>query len=1082
MPILLALLLLLGNTLLHAQSYNFRNYNVEQGLAQSQNRVVFQDSRGYLWLGSYEGGLTKFDGYQFEIINEKSGLSNNKVQSIAEDDQGRIWVGTYRGLSIIDGKRIYNLQQEQIGVQSVQKIRKDDDGHMWVATSTAGLWRYTDTLPSRLSTMANLIVNVTLDVVSSGNQIYFVGGGSIYAFDEDDWDKGKVRVRHLFPQIKDVFVLHKIHEDLIWMGAKSGVYQLGDGELSKIPYFEGKEVRAIHSDHPEKIWVGTYDEGLVKVEGDEYKLFSERHGLVNNRVMSIIRDADGTLWVATFGGVSQFLGERFAHYREMDGLGNNLVWSLREDQEGNIWVGHNAGVSILQRDGEIRNLKNAVEFFGSKSWGIEVDEKDRIWAGSDKGLQLWDRQAFKLVYTGKEWENLLIYTLYKDSKNRIWTGGNKGLNIIDWDGPEKVYPFLYNQSIADYAVNCLFEDMAGRMWIGLEAGGLYVYDNRELVKIRSSQGMTSEIINEVKMDAEGNIWVATSLSGIFSIRMPSGSLQELEILNFDVDDGLASDNVYSLIFDDQDRLWLGTEKGIQVLEVKNAKIERINYFGFKEGFTGLEANHKAVFLANNGNIWWGTINGITRYKADSNPMDFHAPKLQLNQINLFFEEVDWKKYADRVDTHSNLPLNLKLSNKLNHLTFLYTGINLENNNEIRYQFMLENLDKDWSPPTSKREAVYSNIPPGNYTFHLKAFHRQNPEAFSSVDFSFVIDKPFWITWWFISLCALAMVGLVLLYVRIRVGILKSQRELLKRKVEERTSQVLQQNREIEEQKNEIEAQRDQLEERSVLLEHAVTELRSKNFQITSSINYAQKIQEAILPKRETISQLLNDFFIFYQPRDIVSGDFYWIAEKKGKIYLAVVDCTGHGVPGAFMSIVGSSLLQQAIMEKNLSEPAAILLDVHSGIRQALKQYQDDVELQDGMDMGLSVIDFAKKKILFAGAKRPLFVVDKEGNLEEISGDKFSLGGFQIEKDREFHTKELKWKPQTTIFMTTDGFSDQFGGKKDKKYLLSRMKKLFIELAPLSSEEISHRLSVEFHTWKADTEQTDDVLIFGVKLH
>ncbi len=294
---------------------------------------------------------------------------------------------------------------------------------------------------------------------------------------------------------------------------------------------------------------------------------------------------------------------------------------------------------------------------------------------------------------------------------------------------------------------------------------------------------------------------------------------------------------------------------------------------------------------------------------------------------------------------------------------------------------------------------------------------------------------------------------------------KVNREL-EEKVRERTFQLSEKNEEIVRQNEEIGLQKSLIEK--------------KNHNITASITYAKRIQEAMLPKNEQIRQYLPDFFVFFRPRDIVSGDFYFVEKIDSTVVVAVADCTGHGVPGAFMSLIGNDLLNEIVSLGRTIEPDQILYQLHRRIRQALRQAQNEV--RDGMDIAVCSINLVEAQIQFAGAKNPLVVV-KNGNLEHYKGSLMPIGGFQKEEERIFakQTINLEKGVETMLYLFTDGFQDQFGGENRQKFMLKNFKNLLLNMHTLPLEKQENTLLTTFENWKNKTDQIDDILVFGIRL-
>lgn len=267
------------------------------------------------------------------------------------------------------------------------------------------------------------------------------------------------------------------------------------------------------------------------------------------------------------------------------------------------------------------------------------------------------------------------------------------------------------------------------------------------------------------------------------------------------------------------------------------------------------------------------------------------------------------------------------------------------------------------------------------------------------------------------------------------------------------------------------------------LQQTLNLVQKQKQDITDSINYAQRIQAAILPSSRRVEQAFPEHFIFFRPRDVVSGDFYWLSDLQDqaeKVVFAAVDCTGHGVPGAFMSMVGNDLLNHIVNERHITEAGAILTQLHLDIRKALNQ--EETNNRDGMDISLIVWDKKQKQLQFAGAKNPLVYV-QNNQLKRIKGDKMPIGGQQRERQRIFTTQniDLSASPTTTCYLFSDGFQDQFGGNKGRKYMSKRFRELLFDIHTLPMSEQQRCLSDEFVDWRGKEEQLDDVLVVGLKL-
>lgn len=281
-------------------------------------------------------------------------------------------------------------------------------------------------------------------------------------------------------------------------------------------------------------------------------------------------------------------------------------------------------------------------------------------------------------------------------------------------------------------------------------------------------------------------------------------------------------------------------------------------------------------------------------------------------------------------------------------------------------------------------------------------------------------------------------------------ILENQKSELELKVVERTQEVWQQKEVIE----------------------------LKNKEITESLVYAKRIQSAILPDIKLIYKTLEQSFVLYLPKDIVSGDFYGFAQKNNRVIIAAADCTGHGVSGAFMSMIGSALLNQIINEKNITAPSRILDALNEGIIDSLKQKES--ESDDGMDIALCAFDLAKQTVQFSGANRPLWLV-RNNELQIFRPDKFPIGGLQVEHAEKFTAHEIELQKNDTLYIFSDGFADQFGGERGKKLMTKKFKEALLSIQQLNMSEQQKYLKTLFETWKGNNEQVDDVLVIGIRI-
>jgi serine phosphatase RsbU (regulator of sigma subunit) len=381
----------------------------------------------------------------------------------------------------------------------------------------------------------------------------------------------------------------------------------------------------------------------------------------------------------------------------------------------------------------------------------------------------------------------------------------------------------------------------------------------------------------------------------------------------------------------------------------------------------------------------------------------------------------------------------------------YSGINFSAPDKVYYSTFLENFDLDWSKMTTSREELYS-LGDGKYKFSFISYNNEGLSQVAPLSFTILIKKPYYRTWGFILCIIVVLAGIVILIIRERDKAQKKIQEYLETELAARTSVVMKQKGEIE----------------------------LQNIEITDSINYAKRIQTSILPDIAKLKETFKDAFILFHPRDIVSGDFYWFDKlDDDKFILVCADSTGHGVPGAFMSMIGSTLLQDIVTRKKISKPSEILTLLDKQIFSTLNQNVELGVSNDGMDMVVCEFSVSTRHIRFASAMRPVILV-LDGEPFYIKGNRSSVGGESV-IEKFFDDQEYYLKEGDTVYLFSDGLPDQFGGPDGKKLKIARLKRMIEQTSKLSMDAQKEAMSKFYFDWKGAYDQVDDVLLMGVKV-
>ncbi len=631
------------------------------------------------------------------------------------------------------------------------------------------------------------------------------------------------------------------------------------------------------------------------------------------------------------------------------------------------------------------------------------------------------------------------------------------------------------------------------------------------------QGLKHSKIYGMIQDRSGNLWFGTGGGGV-------SKYDGKTFTHFTEKEGLSNNNVSGMCFDKNDCLWIGTRFGLSKLPLlKREKLEQkidicretgtkfpenevfFKNYGYDDGFLGIGVTGgntgKNVYEASDGTIWIAANDRLTAYHPEGYVPDTIPPNVQLTGIELFGESVQWVNLDKSRDTSYTLdngievgnfqfdgltrwyclPENLSLAYNNNNLTFNFIGINQCQPKKVKYQFMLEGMDKNWSDITNRTYASYGNLPHGTYTFKLKAM---NSEGYWSPEFTytFKIRPPWWLTWWFRTIYITAIVLSLFGIYRWRTAAMRRKQKELVTQVRLATAEIREKNEELNQQNEEITAQRDEITTQRDLVTHQKEQIEEIHREVTDSINYAKRIQNSALPDLSPVKKSLTDIFVLFKPKDVVSGDFYWYAEVENQIVLTVADCTGHGVPGAFMSMMGMSMLKEIVVKEYVTQPDVILRKLRKEVIKALGQKGEFGEQKDGMDMSLCSINKETYKLQWAGANNPCLLV-QNGALTEIKADKMPIAIY--ERMDKFTMHEIQLKKGDVIYLIGDGYVDQFGGPKGKKFMSKKLKELLLEISSkpmIEQHEILNKTITDWMTVHEEKyEQTDDITVMGIKI-
>lgn len=1031
---------------LFGQIYQFKDYGIEEGLSHPFVYSISQDKDGFVWVGTGEG-LCQFDGLKFTVSVADDSLTNGFVTSSYLDKNGILWFGHNSGqVTFYDGIDFKLLSINEENSSTITDITADEKGNVFIATQNKGLIKVDRNF--KVTSYENSFSGKLIySIYSVGNNHFLIGtsnGVSLYSLKDDEFVEGYPVKELDFIAIQTIDKSNK--NNAFWIGTEdSGFYLLkmiGDnfdsyeivnmGEKYQIAF---ENVQSILEDNENILWLSTFGKGIYKLLPDlnsefnytEVVHYSTENGLPNNFIKTVFKGWEGNYWIATYGnGLAFSVDEAFTiHYKNIEELKGNIL-SMAES-ESFLWLGGENVIAKIDKSTNkviILDKKNGLP--NDKIVALYVDQNKNLWVGSsENGIYQVNAKTdnAKIYYQSNNSLGNKINSI-TGSENKVWVGTENG--VLEFDlvtGKNKLYST--SQGLPHNNIKYIFVDSDKKPWIATKSHGIFVLNSDLNYSIEGNINLEFTSITE---DANGSIWAVTYGDGVFKFEDDS-------IQHYATDNGLKSNYCYSIIADDHGKVWIGHRLGMSSIDIVTGDVK---VYGTEIGITG-DCNYNAVLKQKTGVILTGSTDGLILYDHAKEKKIKHAPKLNISDVQFSDEKINFKK-------------PIELPYKVYKLNISFVGLNYSNPEGVTYQYKLEGYDLEWSKITHSREAYYPRIEDGNYTFILKACTSDGYCVEDPLEIKISIHPPFWKTWWFITLAILVIAGSIYWYIKYRERTQKELQEYLETELNARTKEVVE--------------QKDMLE--------------IKNRDITDSINYAQRIQQSILPSVATINENFSGSFVYYQPRDIVSGDFYWYERVNDNKFLIVcADSTGHGVPGAFMSMIGTTLIKDICWRKDIDSPSQVLDQLDRELQSTLNQNIDAERAHDGMDIIVCEIDVNTLYMRFSSAMRPL-IIYKDKELQYVKGTKASIGG-DPKAEKRFENIGFQLHKGDIIYMFSDGYPDQFGGPRGKKFKLDRVKNMLADVCDKPMEAQQEYINKTFNEWRGKLQQVDDVLFMGVKL-
>jgi len=1035
---------ILGNQNSYAQLFNFTNYTVETGFPQSNANWILQDNEGFMWFAT-QNGAVKFNGYDYTVYNKNNGLQSNIVVHILQDSKNRFWFSTKNGLTVLNKNKFKTFTEKNgLYTDDIYKTYELPNGKILIITKKG-----TSIFENGSIKKISETIKPREIIIRNNNKILALTIDAIYIFNDDKFKKSNINTDRIKSPYNSFI---KDEDSNIWIATNNGIYKISEKKIKHYTTNEGlinNNINKLIIDSENNLWYSSEQKGCGFYSGNHFHNLTVNSGLTNSIVISLYEDSEKNIWIGGRNGVTMINTHTpFVHYDQISPFDNEIVMGMISDKYNNIWF-CTYGFGIVKFDGKkYTNFDKETGNIDNYFFDIETDNFGNLWlASANNGIIKFNGKKFSKVKTiENKYVNSRILTIFKDSKNNLWFGTN-GEGLFKYDG-KKLFRFGLNLGFEVKDIMSICEDDEKNIWLGTVNEGIYVYNGKKINKIKTD--IKFDFIRSI-INRNGTIWLGTSSNGIFKINNNTG---QYEPEQYQKEDGLNSNNIYFLFPDSKGNLWCGSEKGVDkiIFDDNNILIDIKNYTK-DDGFIGIETNINGALEDSKGNVWFGTVNGAVRYNEESDKMNTVENKTYLTGIQLFFNDVDWKDYSDSVD-YKNIPKNLVLPYKQNHLTFNYIGLCFSNPKKVKYKYRLLGQNEIWSPPTYDKKAVFTNITPGKYEFQVISANNDDLWNAKPVSFKFTIKQPYWKQAWFITLFVFLLLIMLYFAIDLRMKSLKKAKSKLEINVLERTVEISKQKEEL---------------------------LRT-NIKITDSINYAGKIQNAMLPTMKIFERNFSDFFIINHPRDIVSGDFYWAREflfnNQKHIITAVADCTGHGIPGALVSMLGMSLLNEIIGKEEITKANQVLEELRKEIKISLKQKGGIDDQTEGIDMVICSINKETNELQYSGANNPLYLL-RNNELTVLEPTINPVGIFI--KEIPFKNNFVQLQKDDKIYMFSDGYVDQFNGKTGEKFKIIRFRELLLSITDKTMSEQKEILEKTFYDWKGTYEQIDDILILGIKI-
>jgi serine phosphatase RsbU (regulator of sigma subunit) len=1046
-----------------------KNYTPKETGGYPENLDIKQDKRGVMYFCNTKG-LIEFDGvkWQMHYVPNKS-----IIWGIDIDDKGFIYIGAQDEFGYFapdkQGKLVYYSllklipEKDQLKVNNIWKVDVTPNGVIFRGNKIFYIYK-----DGRLTQVS--VPNFITASLLRNNILFFATLDGLFTLKD-----GKVELILKENPVsgKDlVCILPFAQNNLLLFDSKMGGSIFNGTQVipwnPKINSFliAGK-IRASIPLNNGYFAFATRLNGLLVIdkEGNPVQHLNTNTGLQSNTVTSLFLDRDNGLWLGLSYGIDYVsINSPFTYFSESEVPGIPYCSTVKDK---NIYFGTNQGLFT----GKMYSYKNPLDPSGKTSlvndikevvWSVYKDDNSLVCGTATGAFQIEGNNLRQFSTVKGGW----IFLPIVGSPGYYLEGTYDGISLLQKKNDK--WTFVHQINNFKVGSRAFVQIDSTTFWMCNNTKGLFkikfdkkfdsvVYSKR----YTENDGLPSAISN--KVFRVNNEIVFAGEKGLFSYNKKTDSFSP----NKTYDRFLDREKQIYLKQDPQKNIWYVNGETIGVLKYKEGNTydnQFIPFNKFKGSLFKIYEMFDLINVIDSQNVVLATIDNGVHYDnriVENYKKPFHilirkventAGKDSLILDGNFTDESGQmieSQYKDKV---------LSFPFTMNAFRFNYAATYFEDPDKTEYRYQLKGFEPHWSEWTNKTTKEYTNLHEGKYTFLVQAKNIYEIES-NVASYSFEIKEP-WYRTYLAYFFFFVLAGVVLwLVIQGSLFRLKKRNERLELQVRVRT--------------NEIHTQKDLLQ--------------LKNKEITDSINYSKRIQDAILPSKNEIYSKLKDSFVFYQPKDIVSGDFYWFFQtiEADVVMIAAADCTGHGVPGAFMSMLGEEKLKEAA--KVSTDPGMVLQLLNKSIKETLHQsdaYSLENNTRDGMDIAICTINLNTRMVSYAGANRPLWILKKSVSqapeIIEIKAEKAAIGGL-TDSSQSFKTHTFQFEKGSSFYIFSDGYPDQFGGEKGKKLMTKKFKEILLDIGHKPMHEQETYLAEFITSWKGDFSQVDDILIIGIRL-